>query len=172
MTAANRRHALLFAAALATMLLAACNRANDNAATKPVADTDTGGSLKGDFGPPQGKDVEAVLTEPPMVPPPTGRHAPAHVIVELDVIEKEMPISEGVTYKFWTFGGTVPGKFIRVRQGDTVTLNLRNMPDSQMPHNSATFAMLLGSRELSCRNWYIPSPVPAAMSWYRMTDAR
>ena len=49
-----------------------------------------------------------------MVPPPTGRHKPVHVIVELDVIEKEMPISEGVTYKFWTFGGTVPGKFIRV----------------------------------------------------------
>ena len=74
----------------------------------------------GDFGPPQGPDVQAILTSPPMVPPPTGRHAPAHVIVELDVIEKEMPISEGVTYTFWTFGGTVPGKFIRIRQGDTV----------------------------------------------------
>ena len=76
-----------------------------------------------------------MLTDPPMVPPPTGRHAPAKVIVELDVIEKEMPISEGVTYTFWTFGGTVPGKFIRVRQGDTVVFHLRNMPDSKMPHN-------------------------------------
>ena len=76
-----------------------------------------------------------MLTDPPMVPPPTGRHAPAKVIVELDVVEKEMPISEGVTYTFWTFGGTVPGKFIRVRQGDTVEFHLRNMPDSKMPHN-------------------------------------
>ena len=135
MRAAPCRHALLLAAALSILAVAGCNRHTGDADTAPIAATDTGGSLKGDFGPPQGKDVEAVLTDPPMVPPATGRHAPAHVIVELDVIEKEMPISEGVTYKFWTFGGTVPGKFIRVRQGDTVTLHLRNMPDSQMPHN-------------------------------------
>jgi nitrite reductase (NO-forming) len=78
-----------------------------------------------------GQPVKAVLTAPPMVPPATGRNAPAKVIVELDVIEKEMPISEGVTYTFWTFGGTVPGSFIRVRQGDTVEFHLRNMPDSE-----------------------------------------
>ncbi len=50
-------------------------------------------------------------------------------------MEKEMPISEGVTYTFWTFGGTVPGSFIRVRQGDTVEFHLKNAPDSKMPHN-------------------------------------
>ena len=61
--------------------------------------------------------------------------APAKVIVELEVVEKEMPISEGVTYTFWTFGGTVPGSFIRVRQGDTVEFHLMNAPDSKMPHN-------------------------------------
>ena len=103
--------------------------------TPSAAASDTGGSAKGDFGPPQGPEVRAVLTSPPNVPPATGRHAPARVIVELDVIEKEMPISEGVTYTFWTFGGTVPGSFIRVRQGDTVVFHLRNMPDSKMPHN-------------------------------------
>ena len=65
----------------------------------------------------------------------TPGSAPAKVIVELDVIEKEMEISEGVTYTFWTFGGTVPGSFIRVRQGDTVEFHLNNHPDSKMPHN-------------------------------------
>ncbi|HEY8328800.1 MAG TPA: nitrite reductase, copper-containing, partial [Rhodanobacter sp.] len=74
----------------------------------------------GDFGPPQGEPIHAVLTSPPHVPPPVNRNYPAKVIVELEVIEKEMPISEGVSYTFWTFGGTVPGSFIRVRQGDTV----------------------------------------------------
>jgi nitrite reductase (NO-forming) len=29
----------------------------------------------------------------------------------------------------------VPGKFIRIRQGDTVEFHLRNHPDSKMPHN-------------------------------------
>lgn len=79
--------------------------------------------------------VRAELTSPPFVPPPTGRKAPAKVIVELEVIEKDMPISEGVSYTFWTFGGTVPGSFIRVRQGDTVEFHLKNHPSSKMPHN-------------------------------------
>ncbi len=110
------------------------NYAADQPAATVTA-SDTGGSLKGDFGPPQGEPIEAILTSPPNVPPPTGRHAPAKVIVKLDVVEKVMPISEGVDYTFWTFGGTVPGNFIRVRQGDTVELHLSNMPDSKMPHN-------------------------------------
>jgi nitrite reductase (NO-forming) len=93
------------------------------------------GSAHGDFGPPQGAPIHAVLTSPPNVPPPIHRDHPAKVIVELEVIEKEMPISEGVTYTFWTFGGTVPGSFIRVRQGDTVEFHLKNNPNNKMPHN-------------------------------------
>ena len=55
--------------------------------------------------------------------------------LELEVREVDLEISEGVTYTFWTFGGTVPGSFIRVRQGDTVEFHLHNHPDSKMPHN-------------------------------------
>jgi nitrite reductase (NO-forming) len=93
----------------------------------------TGGP--GDFGPPRGEPIHAVLTSPPNVPPPTNRSYPAKVIVELEVLEKEMPISEGVNYTFWTFGGTTPGSFIRVRQGDTVEFHLKNNPANKMPHN-------------------------------------
>ncbi|MEP6739231.1 MAG: multicopper oxidase domain-containing protein, partial [Caldimonas sp.] len=89
----------------------------------------------GDFGPPRGEPIHAILTSPPNVPPPVGRNYPAKVIVELEVVEKEMPISEGVTYTFWTFGGSVPGSFIRVRQGDTVEFHLKNHPGNKMPHN-------------------------------------
>ncbi len=91
--------------------------------------------IPGDFGPPQGAPIRAVLTSPPHVPPAVNRNYPAKVIVELEVIEKEMPISEGVSYMFWTFGGTVPGSFIRIRQGDTVEFHLKNHPSSKMPHN-------------------------------------
>ena len=101
----------------------------------PAAPADTGGSLKGDFGPPQGEPIEAILTSPPQVPPPTNRKHPAKVIVNLEVRELDMEIAEGVTYTMWTFGGTVPGSFIRVRQGDTVEFHLKNAPDSKMPHN-------------------------------------
>ena len=125
---------LLFAAAL--LSLPGCKSGNqDEAAATPAAISDTGGSAAGDFGPPQGEPIKAILTSPPNVPPATGRTAPAKVIVELEVREVEMEISEGVKYTFWTFGGTVPGSFIRVRQGDTVEFHLKNHPDSKMPHN-------------------------------------
>ncbi|KRA72136.1 nitrite reductase, copper-containing [Lysobacter sp. Root667] len=117
-----------------SLAVAGCKSETDEA-TSASTSVDSGGSKNGDFGPPQGQPVDAVLTSPPHVPPATGRTAPAKVIVKLDVIEKDLPISEGVTYTFWTFGGTVPGSFIRVRQGDTVEFHLRNLPESKMPHN-------------------------------------
>lgn len=128
---------LLAFAIFGTIGVAGCTSGTDTAAHAQPAPTTgaTGGSAKGDFGPPQGEPIRAVLTSAPNVPPPIHRDHPAKVIVELEVIEKEMPISEGVTYTFWTFGGTVPGSFIRVRQGDTVEFHLKNSPDSKMPHN-------------------------------------
>src|SRR5690349_19477790 len=84
---------------------------------------------------PVGPAIHAVLTSPPNVPPPTNRKKPAKVIVELEIREVEKEISEGVRYTFWTFGGTVPGSFIRVRQGDIVEFHLKNHPDNKMPHN-------------------------------------
>jgi nitrite reductase (NO-forming) len=91
--------------------------------------------VDGDQGPPVGPPIHAVLTSPPHVPPPTQRTRPAKVIVDLEIREVEKVISEGVRYTFWTFGGTVPGSFIRVRQGDTVEFHLKNHPDNKMPHN-------------------------------------
>ncbi|HEV2227774.1 MAG TPA: copper-containing nitrite reductase [Steroidobacteraceae bacterium] len=93
------------------------------------------GAVPGDFGPPQGEPIHAQLTSPPFVPPPIHRNHPAKVIVELEVREVQREISDGVTYTFWTFGGTVPGSFIRIRQGDTVEFHLKNHPDNKMPHN-------------------------------------
>jgi len=118
---------------MAALLLGACGSPDKAASTHPTGPT--GGSMKGDLGPAQGEPVHAVLTSPPEVPPPTNRKTPAKVIVELEVIEVDKPISDGVTYTFWTFGGTVPGSFIRVRQGDTVEFHLKNHPNSKMPHN-------------------------------------
>ncbi len=131
--------ARIYLVAAAMLGMAACSGkpsgpAASAAAAAPAAST-SAGSSRADFGPPQGEPIHAVLTSPPHVPPPTNRNYPAKVIVELEVVEKEMQISEGVNYTFWTFGGTVPGSFIRVRQGDTVEFHLKNSPDSKMPHN-------------------------------------
>lgn len=82
-----------------------------------------------------GPTIKHPMVPPPFVPPPIDRKEPAKVVIELEVREVELPISEGVTYLFWTFGGQVPGNFLRVREGDTVEFHLLNHPDSKMPHN-------------------------------------
>ena len=79
--------------------------------------------------------VEAVLTHAPNVPPPIARDHAAKVVVNMETIEKVMRMADGVEYMYWTFGGQVPGNFIRIREGDEVEFNLSNNPDSKMPHN-------------------------------------
>jgi nitrite reductase (NO-forming) len=77
----------------------------------------------------------AVLTHAPNVPPPIVRRHATKVIVELETKEVRQRLSDGVSYTFWTFGGRVPGKFIRIREGDLVEFHLHNHPSSKMPHN-------------------------------------
>jgi nitrite reductase (NO-forming) len=79
--------------------------------------------------------VEAVLTDAPNVPPPISRRNAAKVTVKLEVREVVKRLADGVDYTFWTFGGSVPGKFIRIREGDEVEFHLLNHPDNKMPHN-------------------------------------
>lgn len=78
---------------------------------------------------------EAVLTQAPHVPPPITRKHPTKVVVKLEVKEVVKKLSDGVEYLFWTFGGDVPGSFIRIREGDVVEFHLHNHPSSKMPHN-------------------------------------
>jgi nitrite reductase (NO-forming) len=84
--------------------------------------------------PVQGEEP-AMLTDAPTVPPPITRRHPTKVLVNLEVQEVIKPLADGVDYSFWTFGGSVPGQFIRVREGDLVEFTLNNHPSSRMPHN-------------------------------------
>ena len=77
----------------------------------------------------------AVLTDAPNVPAAITRKNATKVIVHLEVKEVEGRLADGVSYTFWTFGGKVPGKFIRVREGDLVEMHLDNHPANKMPHN-------------------------------------
>ena len=79
--------------------------------------------------------IEHPIVQPPNVPRPIGNRGASKVVVEMEIIEKEMEMSDGVSYLFWTFDGTVPGSFIRLRVGDEVEFHLKNHPDSRLPHN-------------------------------------
>ncbi|MCB0283553.1 MAG: nitrite reductase, copper-containing [Calditrichaeota bacterium] len=79
--------------------------------------------------------IDAELTQPPAVPQPVGNREAKKVIVNLEIIEKEAEMTDGVKYVYWTFGGSVPGRFIRIRVGDEVEVTLKNHPDNKLPHN-------------------------------------
>ena len=77
----------------------------------------------------------AVLAQAPNVPPPITRNYSTKMIVNLEVREVTKTLADGVDYVFWTFGGDVPGSFIRIREGDEVEFHLNNHQDNKMPHN-------------------------------------
>ncbi|HFC4121914.1 TPA: copper-containing nitrite reductase [Neisseria gonorrhoeae] len=79
--------------------------------------------------------IDAVTTHAPEVLPAIDRDYPAKVRVKMETVEKTMKMDDGVEYRYWTFDGDVPGRMIRVREGDTVEVEFSNNPSSTVPHN-------------------------------------
>lgn len=110
----------------AALVLAACAQVNE----KSAADASKAASSVSQL-----PVIQAILTQAPNVPAPITRNYAAKVVVNMETQEKIMRMADGVDYMFWTFGGQVPGQFMRIREGDVVEFNLSNSPDSKMPHN-------------------------------------
>ena len=95
--------------------------------------------------------IDAELTVAPNVPAPIKRDYPARVIVKLEALEKIMEIMPQVQFKYWTYNGSTPAPFIRVREGDTVEVHLSNPINSKLPHSS-DFTL---QRHLTERQWRV-----------------
>ncbi len=80
-------------------------------------------------------EMNANLTAPPFVPASVGDRPARKLIVDMEILEKEGEMTDGVKYIYWTFGGSVPGSFIRTRVGDEVEFTLKNHPENKLPHN-------------------------------------
>ncbi|MEE3999056.1 copper-containing nitrite reductase [Tenacibaculum sp. FZY0031] len=108
----------------AMFLMASCkNEKSESIAMKSASDI----AVKG--------TIEAELTAPPHVPTPVGNRSAKKLLVNMEILEKEGTMTDGVEYVYWTFGGSVPGSFIRTRVGDEVEFTLSNHPDNRLPHN-------------------------------------
>ena len=111
------------------------------------------------------------LEEPDTTPPADVSHGeariggpaaePAPVLARLDPAERTrlhrirlemthttVTIAPGVQYAAWTFGGSVPGPALRVRQGDTVDFTLVNK--ANIPHS-----MDFHAAELAPSKYYV-----------------
>src|SRR5690606_34429934 len=113
----------LLSACVAVLLMTSCQQSDG---PRPHKDNTTI---------PVSGEVVAELTSPPQVPAPVGNRKAQKLIVEMEIIEAEAEMTDGVRYVYWTFGGTVPGSFIRGRVGDEVEFTLKNHPDNKLPHN-------------------------------------
>lgn len=113
--------------ALALLTLQACKQ---NPTDSPAKSSENTMEIKV-----SGETETQQKVNPPTVPAPVGDRAAKKVIVHLEATEEEGELTDGVTYKFWTFNSTVPGTFIRIRVGDEVELHLKNASNSVMPHN-------------------------------------
>lgn len=51
----------------------------------------------------------------------------------IPITHRTIEVAPGVSYQAWTFGNTVPGPVLRVRQGDRVRVVMTN--ESDMPHS-------------------------------------
>ena len=71
----------------------------------------------------------------PRIEAPIPQRGPQLVTYEVETHEITALMDDGVSYTYWTFGDSVPGPMLRVRQGDTVELTLKNAADSKLTHS-------------------------------------
>lgn len=85
-----------------------------------------------------------IVRDPTDLPPSVGDRPAGVVRVVLTAREVVgvLDPSRGTTYRYWTFNGKVPGPFIRVRQGDSVEVTLRNEAEDTMVHSVDLHAAL------------------------------
>ena len=102
---------------------------------KPGAVT-ASGAVQGE---PQAKSRQSaeglVPLSQPRIEAPIPQRGPTLVKYEVETREVTALMDDGVAYTYWTFGSTVPGPMLRVRQGDTVELTLKNAADSKVTHS-------------------------------------
>jgi copper-containing nitrite reductase len=85
---------------------------------------------------------KAVLTTAPNVPPPLTRDYPVLLQVPLTTSTKVEKLTNQYQYEKWNFNGSVPGPFIRAREGDVAEITLTNYDETGNPHNIDCHAFL------------------------------
>jgi nitrite reductase (NO-forming) len=108
-------------------------------------------------------------------PPVTGRNvsrAPALAALEpgnrtydvrMDIVAAEIEIAPGVRYQAWTFGGSVPGPVVHVREGDRVVFTMKNRSDSKVAVTAPSAGASPFMADLARDTLQNPAPIVAPM---------
>jgi nitrite reductase (NO-forming) len=93
------------------------------------------GAVSNPIGPEANLTTPFISHSPTAIPPPITRNYSSTVNISLHAEEETAEIEPGASYTYWTYNGTVPGPFFRVRVNDTVVVHFYNDPNSTMNHS-------------------------------------
>lgn len=95
--------------------------------------------------------------------------------VRLDVVTQSIEVAPGVRYNAWTFGGTVPGPTLHVREGDRVIFTMKNRSDEAVVITEPLPGAAPFFSQLVANNYQKPepaiSPMPHSMDFHSGTVA-
>ena len=88
--------------------------------------------------------------------------------VRLDIVAQEIEIAPGVRYQAWTFGGSVPGPVIHVREGDRVNFVMRNRTDEKVSASPPDKSDAPFLQQLAASN--LQKPLPSVVPMHHSMD--
>lgn len=83
--------------------------------------------------------------------------------IRMDILVQEVEVAPDVRYKAWTFGGSVPGPVIHVRQGDKINFTMKNRSDEKVSVSEPAKGGSMFLDQLSADNMQKPEPVAQPM---------
>lgn len=140
--------------------------------------TETETNLKGEFevdgkqyGLPKAELFEEDYTGPPVVGeyvtllPNVAKLPEGNRVheVRMDILAQRIEVGPGVRYDAWTFGGTVPGPVLHVREGDKVIFTMKNRTGEAVNVSEPMNGNSPFLQQLSAGNVQNPSGVQAPM---------
>ncbi|MDZ7689622.1 MAG: multicopper oxidase domain-containing protein [Balneolaceae bacterium] len=99
-----------------------------------------------------------------------------HHEVRIDILVQEIEVADGVRYRAWTFGGTVPGPVLHVREGDRITFTMKNRSGEEVTiteptKEGAPFMQQVANNNFMKANPAI-MPMPHSMDFHAGTVAK
>lgn len=95
--------------------------------------------------------------------------------VRMDVFSQKVEVAPGVSYSAWTFGGSVPGPVLHVREGDRVIFKMKNRSDEEVTitkpiKNGSPFLQQVQANGYQ-NNQPVVNPMPHSMDFHSGTVA-
>lgn len=83
--------------------------------------------------------------------------------IRMDILAQEVEVAPDIRYKAWTFGGSVPGPVIHVRQGDKINFTMKNRSNEKVSVSQPAKGGSMFMQQMANGNMQKPEPVAQPM---------